>query len=145
MTSRSRAPGDHLIFQKSSRTYSEGFLKVVKSLRFPILLAWLVAPRRRECKSTMKYNTFRHFTKWHWGFRDRARRIPRGAFLLCFPMVPVRFSLEVSVSETQENKAKSHPPNPTSPLPDSPKLFNGMSKSIAFHSTFTPPRWVAID
>ena len=36
------------------------------------------------CKSTMKYNTFRHFTKWLWGFRDRTRRIPRMPFLLCF-------------------------------------------------------------
>ena len=49
------------------------------------------------------------------------------------------------VSETQENKAKRHPRNPTGPILDSPRLFYGMSKSIVFHSTFALPRRVAIN
>ena len=57
-------------------------------------------------------------------------------------MVPVRFSLEVSVSETQENKAKTASAKSDE---SDPGRFNGMSESIVFHSTFALPRRVAID
>ena len=40
----------------------------------------------RMQKGNMKYNTFRHSTKWIWGFRDWTRRIPRMPFTL-FPYV----------------------------------------------------------
>ena len=87
-------------FWKSSRTYFDEFLE---HCVFQYFLAWLIATRRRECKSTMEYNTFIYFTQWLWGFRDRARRIPRGPLLRCFPM----FLRRVGNTEKQSKMASA--------------------------------------